>query len=105
MHCALAGIPGAVAYRANPLTYVLGRWLVRVPYLGIANLLLPEPMYPEYLQGAATPASLASELAAALDDPTRRARSEAQARQLRAILHQPAAGTAADWLARQLGAA
>ena len=105
MHCALAGIPGAVAYRANPLTYVLGRSLVRVPYLGIANLLLPEPMYPEYLQGAATPASLASELAAALDDPTRRARSEAQARQLHAILHQPAAGTAADWLARQLGVA
>jgi lipid-A-disaccharide synthase len=46
MHCALAAIPGAIAYRANPLTYALGRMLVRVPYLGIANLLLGEPMYP-----------------------------------------------------------
>jgi lipid-A-disaccharide synthase len=104
MHCALAGIPGAIAYRANPLTYQVGRRLVRVPYLGIANLLLPEAMYPEYLQGAATPANLASELAAAVDDPMRRARSAAQAGQLRAILRQPATGTAADWLERQLGA-
>lgn len=104
MHCALAGIPGAIAYRANPLTYLVGRRLVRVPYLGIANLLLPEPMYPEYLQGAATAGSLASELAAAVDDPARGTRSEAQAAQLRAILHQPATGTAADWLERQLAA-
>ena len=55
MQCALAGIPGAIAYRANPLTYLMGRRLVKVPYIGIANLLLNEPMYPEYIQGAANP--------------------------------------------------
>ncbi|HUJ43846.1 MAG TPA: lipid-A-disaccharide synthase [Opitutaceae bacterium] len=102
MHCALAGIPGAIAYRTNPLTYLFARWLVRVPHIGIANLLLEEPMYPEFIQGAATAANLARELAAALEDPVRRARTQAQARQLRAVLHQPVTGTAADWLARQL---
>ena len=102
MHCALAGIPGAIAYRTNPLTYLFGRWLVKVPYIGIANLLLDEPMYPEFIQGAATPANLARELTACLEDPARRRRSEEQARRLRTILHQPASGTAADWLARQL---
>ena len=56
MHCALAGIPGAIVYRTDPLTYLAGRWLVRVPYLGIANILLGEPMYPEYIQGASSPA-------------------------------------------------
>jgi lipid-A-disaccharide synthase len=84
---------------------VFGRWLVKVPYIGIANLLLEEPMYPEYIQGAATPANLAHELAACLEDPARRMRSEEQARRLRAILHQPASGTATDWLARQLASA
>ncbi len=102
MHCALAGIPGAIAYRANPLTYLLGRWLVRVPYIGIANLLLNEPMYPEFIQGAATPPALAAELTACLDDPVRRARTAAQAARLRALLEVPANGTAAQWLARQL---
>ena len=102
MHCALAGIPGAIAYRANPLTYVLGKMLVQVESLGIANLLLREPMYPEFIQGAATPEALAEELRACVHDETRRARTLAQAERLRALLSVPAGGTAADWLARQL---
>jgi len=100
MHCALAGIPGAIAYRANPVTYLIGRMLVRVEYLGIANLLLKEPMYPEYIQGAATPAALAKALQAALADPARRAKTSEQAARLRALLGAPASGSAADWLLR-----
>ena len=69
MHCALAAIPGAIAYRANPMTYLMGRMLVRVEYLGIANLLLGEPMYPEYIQNAATPAALAKELRMLVEEP------------------------------------
>ncbi len=102
MHCALAGIPGAVVYRANVLTYLLGRWLVKVPYLGIANLLLKESMYPEYIQGAATPTALAAEVQACLADPKRVATTAAQADRLRAMLQVPARGTAADWVLRHL---
>lgn len=102
MHCALAGIPGAIAYRANYLTYLLGRMLVKIEYLGIANLLLKAPMYPEFIQGAATPAALAAQLRAGLDDPTRRARTAEQAAQLRALLERPTGGTAAAWVVRQL---
>ena len=102
MHCALAGIPGAVVYRANGLTYLLGKWLVKVPYLGIANLLLEEAMYPEYIQGAATPRALAAELKACLTDAGRREATGAQADRLRALLAKPARGPAADWLGRFL---
>lgn len=104
MHCALAGIPGAVTYRTDPLTYFLGRLLVKVEHLGIANLLLKEAMYPEYIQGAAQPAALAGELRECLGNPARREQTAAQAARLRALLNQPAAGTAADWMARQLAA-
>ncbi len=103
MRCALAGIPGVVMYRAHPLEYVLGRLLVKVPYLGIANLLLKEPMYPEYIQGAAKADVLAQELKNCLSDPNRRAETAVRAEKLRAILSQPAKGSAADWLVRQLG--
>ena len=102
MHCALAGIPGAITYQTDALTYFLGRILVKVEFLGIANLLLGEAMYPEFIQGAAKPAALAAELRASLDDPARRVRTAAQAVRLRALLAQPAGGTAADWLARSL---
>ncbi|SDR70405.1 lipid-A-disaccharide synthase [Opitutus sp. GAS368] len=103
MHCALAGIPGALTYKTDLITYLLGRLLVKVEFIGIANLLLKEAMYPEFIQGAATPAALAAQLRECLQDPARAARTAAQRARLRALLAQPASGTAADWLARQLG--
>lgn len=102
MHCALAAVPGAIAYRAATLTYQLGRMLVRVPYLGIANLLLGEPMYPEYIQGAATPDALAAELRACIHDPARAARTAEQAARLRRMLNVTSRGSAADWIRAQL---
>jgi len=102
LHCALAGIPGAIAYRTDLLTYWIGRSLVKVPYLGIANLLLKEPMYPEYLQGAATPAALASELKACVTDRARIVRTAEQAARLRGLLGGRNHGTAAGWLAGNL---
>ncbi len=102
LHCALAGIPGVIAYRTNPITYLLARWWVKLDYIGIANLLLKEPMYPEYIQGAATAEALAAELQTGLADPVRLAGTQRQAAALRGQLNQPAAGTAADWLARRL---
>jgi len=104
MHCALAAIPGAIAYRTNPVTYFFARRLVKVPFIGIANLLLDEAMYPEFIQDAATPAALAGELRASVREAARRERTAAQAARLRALLSQPTSGSAADWLSRQLGA-
>ena len=102
LHCALAGIPGAVVYRTNPLTYLFARWLVKVDFIGIANLLLKESMYPEFIQGAATPAALAAQLRECTCDAARREKTQAQAAKLRELLHEPTNGTAADWLARWL---
>ncbi len=103
MHCALAGIPGVVTYRADPLTYVIGRLLVKVEHLGIANLLLKEAMYPEYIQGAAKAEVFARELQDCLENPARRERTAAQARKLRDLLSQPSQGSVVDWMGRHLG--
>ncbi len=102
MHCALAGIPGVVTYRADPLTYLIGRLLVKVEHLGIANLLLKEPMYPEYIQGAAKAEAFAAELKDCLENPARRERTAAQARKLRDLLSQPSDHSVVDWMYRHL---
>lgn len=104
MHCALAGIPGVVTYRTDPLTYFLGRLIVKVKFIGIANLLLGEAMYPEYIQSAATPSALASELRTCLHDPQRRAKTAELSARLRAQLSMPANGSPAEWMLAQLGA-
>lgn len=102
MHCALAGIPGALAYKTDALTYFLGRMLVKVEFIGIANLLLKEAMYPEYIQVAATPAALAHELRLSLGDPCRQERTRVQAAKLRALLSKPTSASVVDWMLGQL---
>ncbi|MCF3649232.1 lipid-A-disaccharide synthase [Synoicihabitans lomoniglobus] len=102
MHCALAGIPGVVTYKTDPLTYWLGRMLVKVKFIGIANLLLKEEMYPEFIQGAATARTLGHELQQALENPERVARTQVQSGQLRELLSAAAQNTASEWMRGQL---
>ena len=45
---------------------------------------------------------LAAQLQEGIGDRARLARTREQVQRLRALLNQPAAGTAADWLGRQL---
>jgi lipid-A-disaccharide synthase len=102
MHCALAGIPGAIAYRTDPLTYLAARWLVNIPYIGIANILLGEAMYPEFIQDRARAGALADQLSECLDNPLRGSRTASQAAELRSMLARPAGDTESDWLLRNL---
>lgn len=44
--------PHLIAYRVSPLTYGLGRLLIKTPYVGLVNILLGHPVVPELLQGA-----------------------------------------------------
>jgi len=103
LNCALAGIPGAVVYRAHPLTAWLGRRLVRVPWLGIANLVLDEPLYPEYLQRDARPDLLAKLLHQLPGDAAARARFAAGAAALHDRLAAAPAAAVVGRLERLLG--
>ena len=98
LNCALANIPGAIAYRTHPITYVMGRALVKVPYIGIANLLLDKPLYPEYIQGAATKTRLAAELIDCIENVDRIKQTRNWAAELRELLDKPSTGDVSDWL-------
>ena len=101
---ALAGIPGAVVYRANPLTWIMGRTLIagRVDHLGIANILLKRPAWPEYLQGACEPEALAARLQACVEGPEPRAQAAADAAELLGLLSAKSGSTPAEWVASYL---
>jgi lipid-A-disaccharide synthase len=98
VHCALAGIPGVIAFKIDPITYLLGRILVKVKQIGLANLLLKETMYPEYIQDAATEYVLARELKDCLINKDRLYRTQVRAKALKDALAQPAGLSASDWL-------
>ena len=98
---ALAGIPGAVVYRANPITWIVGRRLIagRVDNLGIANILLKRQAWPEYLQGACEPAPLAARLRECVETPGPRAQAVADAGELLRMLSAQSGSTPAEWVA------
>jgi lipid-A-disaccharide synthase len=98
---ALAGIPGAVVYRANPLTWIVGRRLIagRVDNLGIANILLKRQAWPEYLQGACEPEPLAARLRECVDAPGPREQAVADAAELLRMLSAQSGSTPAEWVA------
>ena len=104
--CSIAGIPGVVAYRAHPLTYWLGRFLVKVPYLGMANILLPDaPPYREFLQGAANGTALAEAVFSYVESSEGRGKFEESAKELVGILSRPSERGVTEWLLQEGGLA
>jgi lipid-A-disaccharide synthase len=71
VEAALAGVPTVIVYRVSPLTFALARRLVRVPHMGMANLLAGERVFPELLQDDFTPERLAHEVLSLIQDPGR----------------------------------
>jgi lipid-A-disaccharide synthase len=73
LECALWRVPTVALYITAPVTYWIGRRVVTVKYLAMPNLLAGEPVFPEFIQHAATPENLASAALELLTDSARRA--------------------------------
>ncbi len=59
---ALASVPGVIIYKLSQLNYWLLRTLVKVRFIGLANLILDQSIYPELLQKRAKVENIVNEL-------------------------------------------
>jgi lipid-A-disaccharide synthase len=73
LELALVGTPAVVAYRVDPIAARL-RFLVKVPSIVLANLVLGENVYPEFVQEDCTPEKLAAAVAPLLSTTPERRR-------------------------------
>ena len=69
LETALFGTPLVIVYRTGWLNYALARRMVRLPRIGLPNILAGADVAPELIQDALTPERLAATLAPWLDDP------------------------------------
>jgi lipid-A-disaccharide synthase len=83
---ALHDTPMVVVYRVSPLTYWLGRRLVRVSMIAMVNLIAGERIVPELIQDAFTPEAVAAETVSILTDAARRARMKSSLAAVRSKL-------------------
>jgi len=72
LETALMGVPMVVAYRVSPLSYKIGKMVIKVPYVSLVNLIAGEEIVPEVLQDDVTPQGLADRASMILDNEAHR---------------------------------
>jgi lipid-A-disaccharide synthase len=82
MECAYFGVPTIAMYKTSWSTYQIGKRIIQVKYLAMPNLLADQPIFPEYIQDAATPEALARESLEFMGNEGRRTNVKAKLRQV-----------------------
>jgi lipid-A-disaccharide synthase len=67
LEAAVAGCPLAVAYRTSAWTYAIARRVVRIPRIGLVNVVAGKQVAPEFVQNALVPGAVADALVPLLD--------------------------------------
>ena len=70
LEAALLETPMVIAYRMNFLSWKIGQARVKVPHVGLVNLVAGERLVPEILQGDVTGRTLADQLSPMLEEGT-----------------------------------
>jgi lipid-A-disaccharide synthase len=103
LEAACHGTPSLILYKVSLVTWLLGRLLVKVPYIGLVNIVAGERIVPEFLQSRAKPSLIASEAVELLRNEGRRQQMRADMRQVREQLGESGASLrAATLIAKML---
>ncbi|HTE31530.1 MAG TPA: lipid-A-disaccharide synthase [Chryseolinea sp.] len=74
LETALFKIPQIVVYRANALSYWIAKWLVKVPFISLVNLIAGREVVKEMIQSTANPRNVSDELKRMLNDTVYRSK-------------------------------
>ena len=103
LEAAFFGMPLTIIYKVAWLTWIVGKLLVKVDFLGMPNILVGREIAREFLQESAEPRAIAAEMYRLLTDCAARTEMERDLRIARDALGQPGAGSrAANAIAAEL---
>ena len=102
LEAALMECPHIVVYRTAPLTWCVGKRVVKLPHIGLVNIVAGEELSREFLQQEAAPAAMAEHVAGILGDPARLAGQVQALRRVRDRLGDEAAVDLAEAVLEEL---
>lgn len=70
LEIALLTVPMLICYKLSPITYYLGRLLIKTPFIGLPNIVAGKKIINEFIQAEANADNLATEIAHLLTDKT-----------------------------------
>ena len=103
LEVALCKRPMVISYKISPLTYAYVKRKIKVPHVGLPNILLGREAVPELLQGKAKPALLADALIKWYESPEAVAALENDFRELHLTLRKDTAALAAQNVLEEAG--
>ena len=62
LETSLLGVPHVIAYRTSAINYAIFKKLVKIPHIGLPNIIAGKRLIPECIQSQASPEKMASEL-------------------------------------------
>ena len=68
LQIALVGTPMAILYKVAPLSYAIGKRLIKIEYAGLTNIVAGRGIVREFIQDAAEPAAMCHEILRLLED-------------------------------------
>lgn len=103
LEASVAGCPHVVAYRTHPITYFAARRLVKIPYIGLVNVVAGREVAREFIQEKLEPHAVAGALEPLLTrDSAERARMVVELDRVRRALGQPGAAKRVAEIAQTL---
>ena len=72
VECAIAGLPLTVVYKLNPISYLIGKMLVKLDYFTMVNIISGKLIYEEFLQEDVNPDTLFKSISKILPGGERR---------------------------------
>jgi lipid-A-disaccharide synthase len=106
LEASVAGCPHVVAYRTHPLTYFMARRLVKIPRIGLVNVVAGTEVAREFVQDALVPSDVAAALEPLLDTSSpARQRMIGELGEVRRMLGSPGAAARVADIAQTLAGA
>ncbi len=91
LETALLGIPMAIIYKVALITYLITRAVIKIPYIGLVNVMAGEKIVPEFIQRGAKPKLIAEYLLKLLKDEDYRHKTKKQLLEIKSKLGPPGA--------------
>ena len=102
LEAAILGTPMVVTYMVSPVTYFLGRCLVKVPFVSLVNLVAGRRVVPEILQGDVSAGRLSHEVLSLFGDKAAMENMIRDLKEVKNALGKPGAAERAADLAMDL---
>lgn len=86
LELSLLNKPMVIIYRASRISFLIAKWLVKIPYVGLCNIIAQKKIVPELLQAAAKKETISNEVIRQVTDTPYRSQMIAALKQVESAL-------------------